>query len=308
MSANRQASGTPRSMDTNGTLNAVQDTPEATLRLAQRLLNLVPDLIRISDEQVGSAVESSAVDQQLRKIQDLEEEVAGRHNQREEDLQNLRSDLEKHLKDEYMADLKKKAEAIIDAAVKELVAEKVKEHFKVPQIITKQAEEHSALMQHIDTELANSEARRQNASSHLSTGSAWTGPWKPLLRPLPSAAQSPAFVVSSRKPWSMYTAPPTPLTASTISRTNSLCVTPSLASDRFPTSLEELRSLKPGDMKELLEDYELGSSPQSSEDMNTFMAHIGAPYFFAPSPGDPGNTKSAKAMAALPPLIMPSHF
>lgn len=306
MSANRQANSTPRSMDPNATLDALQDTPEATLRLAQRLLNLVPDLIRISDEQVGSAVESSAVDQQLRKIRELEEEVTGRHNQRDEDLRNLRNDLEKHLKEEYMADLKKKAESIIDAAVKELVAQKVEEHFKVPQIITKQAAEHSMHMQLIDTELANCEARRQNASSHLSTGSPWTGPWKPLLRPLPSAAQSPAFVVSSRKPWSMYTAPPTPLTASTMSRTNSACLTPSLASERFPTSLEELRGLKPGDMKDLLEEYELGSSPQSSEDMNTFMAHIGAPYFFAPPPGDSGNTKS-KAMAALPPLIMPSH-
>lgn len=308
MSANRNANSTPRPADFTVPLNALEDTPEARLGLVKRFMKLTEEMIKLSDSEVKSAVESSDVSQQLRKIQELEDEVTCRHNQRDEALQRLRDQLEKHLKDEYMSELKKKAESIIDEAVKELIAQKVKEHFKVPEIITKQAAEHSTLMQHIDTELANCEARRQNASSHLSTGSAWTGPWKPLLRPLPSAAQSPAYVVSSSKPWSMYTAPPTPLTANTISRTNSFCVTPTFASSRFPTSLDELRTLKAGEMKELLDDYELGSSPQSSEDMNTFMAHIGAPYFFASSQGDAANTKSGKAKPALPPLIISSHI
>lgn len=115
-------------------------------------MKLTEEMIKLSDSEVKSAVESSDVSQQLRKacppfiiigskirshytvtflqIQELEDEVTCRHNQRDEALQRLRDQLEKHLKDEYMSELKKKAESIIDEAVKELVAQKVKEHVR----------------------------------------------------------------------------------------------------------------------------------------------------------------------------------
>jgi hypothetical protein len=230
--------------------------------------------------------------------------------------------VENRLNGVFKEEIKARAAKMVEDALEELVAEKVKKQLEVliPQSLQEQAADHDDNMLRIRTNLHNSEAIRFNSSAHLSASSPWTAPLRPLLRPLPSAAQSPAYVVSSNRPWTMNTVPPTPLSpypsnspamSRTSSRTGPRNLEESTPSHMFPSNLERLYKMTPEETRKLMSDYGLQEANTRDEgkdredNMNRFMSHIGVNHKVV-GPASADQSRSAKALASLPPLIITS--
>ncbi|KAJ6593562.1 hypothetical protein B0H19DRAFT_1281149 [Mycena capillaripes] len=205
-------------------------------------------------------------------IKKLRAEIA--HIIRQQELQALevKNLLDEAVKQTLSEELKAHIQATVAQEVKERVASQL--HAQIPENLRQQIKSHKRQILEVQRSLHNSEARQHNSALGPA---ALTDELRPLLRPLPSAEQSPS---TSR----LGSMPPTPVLVS-----GELGDTTPTASPLFPRDLKTLFALKSEEAQTLVKEYGLGEQatavtpivPQASEsdsrarNLNKFMAHIG---------------------------------
>ncbi|KAJ7496985.1 hypothetical protein FB451DRAFT_209896 [Mycena latifolia] len=206
-----------------------------------------------------------------------------------EQIKKLQSEIALQIREHEMRVLDTKL--LLDEAVKQTLSEELKAHVhdtvarevkdrvarqlnaQIPETLRRQIKTHKRQILEVQRSLHNSEARQHNSALGPT---ALADELRPLLRPLPSAEQSP----STAKPGSV---PPTPVL---ISGEDNTAPT---ASPLFPRDLKALFALKSEEAQILVKEYGLGeqaapitpiqstpNEPDSRErNLNKFMAHIG---------------------------------
>ncbi|THU85035.1 hypothetical protein K435DRAFT_783486 [Dendrothele bispora CBS 962.96] len=215
----------------------------------------------------------------------LREILEMRTKEQTEEIANIQERLEEEVKEAIKGKLRDQAMEMLREAVSDKVHERVQNQLnsKIPQELRHQVKSHRRQVLEIKTNIHNINARSFNSSLRSTTDAL-----RPLLRPLPSAEQSPApsGATSGSDPTPTDPAPaPTP-------------------SDSFPATLGDLWSLSADQARQLVVDYGLSSSvvaspsstspgkkPASSstasgereDDINKLMYYIGVRPFQAPT-------------------------
>ncbi|KAG5645439.1 hypothetical protein DXG03_006263 [Asterophora parasitica] len=240
----------------------------ATLKKTVATLHTTFDRLGTQTEKLAQLAPAMKADQQANFCAKLENQIVSHENT----MQEVRRLLEDTIKDSLVDHLKSQ----VFGAIRESVAKELK--IQIPEKLREQGKAHQREIVEVQTNLHNSDARRHNAS--LRSPSMTTEPLRPLLRPLPSALQSPAYV--SKRPWAAYpsmaTAVPSPMTpfpgvptpTPLTLKVPALMVPPGsnqvfelippTPSPLFPRDLGSLFALGPDAAKRLLQDYGLDST------------------------------------------------
>ncbi|KAJ8508883.1 hypothetical protein ONZ45_g8892 [Pleurotus djamor] len=197
-------------------------------------------------EQVANLAPAAEAAHRLKNLQRTFAEQSASRKKRITDMQQRFKDVVPQLVEEY--------EAKVDGIIQDIVSEEIELEEQLPVQLRSGVELHERQLLEVESKLHNSEARRFNAS--LATQENLMVPLRPLLVPLPTPEQSPAYI---RSP--MFTpitaapgAPlPTPATAFPPSGPRSALVRSSL----FPRDLNTLLGYSAQDARRLLADYGL---------------------------------------------------
>ncbi|KAJ7714944.1 hypothetical protein B0H14DRAFT_3014674 [Mycena olivaceomarginata] len=276
------ACATRLSPDTGGDLNILDPsivlTPEllavgemvAAMKRVVGVLGTTFDSLGEQTERVATLAPALKAAEHIKK---LRSELAHVILQSEAQAQEVKNLLDQAVKQTLSDEMKAHISARVASEVKERVTHQL--NAQIPEHLHQQIKSHKRQILEVQRSLHNSEARQHNSA----LGSAvLTAELRPLLRPLPSAKQSPM-------PGSL---PPTPLP---ISREASLNEAAPTASPLFPRDLKALFALRPEEAETLVKEYGLGEhaapaspiaavAPAAESDarernLNRFMAHIG---------------------------------
>ncbi|RDB25317.1 hypothetical protein Hypma_007932 [Hypsizygus marmoreus] len=251
----------------------------ATLKRTATALNTTFHRLEKQTEKMAGLAPAMKAAEQMRDVRAKLEQQIARHDTT---MREVRSLLESTVK----ASLIQRLKSQIYTAIRETVATEIDQRVEqellkqIPQKLRQQGQVHQRQVLEIKTSIHNSEARHHNASLWSPS---LTEPLRPLLRPLPSAAQSPAYVVRGPFPPTSSTIA-TPMSAFPMVPTSTpLVAAPALMMPRgssqifelvpptpsplFPRDLKSLFALGPDAAKRLLQDYGIdhGQSPSSQE-------------------------------------------
>ncbi|KAF8891740.1 hypothetical protein BD779DRAFT_144886 [Infundibulicybe gibba] len=238
------------------------------------------DILGQQTEKMSSLAPALKATEQLKELRSL---LARQIVDQEAAMQETRSMLEDAVKGKVVEHIRSQLYAMIEGQVAKAVKERVRQQLtiKIPQDLCQQGHSHPKEVVESQMTLHNSEARRYNASL---TAALPNQPLRPLLRPLPTPAQSPVFVISKTLP--VYDSPeqspisprprvpaPTPIASSapyyfphgSMSK-GALDVIPSspTPSPLFPRDLNALFSLGADTARTLLQEYGLGGTSDES--------------------------------------------
>ncbi|KAJ7039090.1 hypothetical protein C8F04DRAFT_1087060 [Mycena alexandri] len=276
----------PSANTTDPTTNTLQLevlTPEllavgelvAAMKRVLGTLGTTFDSLGEQTERVATLAPALNAAEQIKK---LRAEIA--HIKQEQQMQALEVEtlLEEAVKQTLSKDLKEHMQARVAHEVKDRVTHQL--NVQIPENLRQQIKSHKRQILEVQRSLHNSEARQHNSALGPA---ALTEELRPLLRPLPSAEQSP----------SMASVPPTPDAMSGGNET-----TPT-ASPLFPRDLKSLFALKSEEAQTLVKEYGLSeqaipvtpivaegtvSEPDlRARNLNKFMAHIGVSRRWVPN-------------------------
>ncbi|KAJ7502913.1 hypothetical protein B0H11DRAFT_609907 [Mycena galericulata] len=254
------------------------------------------DSLGVQTERVASLAPALKASEQIKK---LRSEIAQQIHEQEIRMLDVKLMLEEAVKQTLSEELKAHIRATVAHEVKDRVAHQL--NVQIPDNLRQQIKTHKRQILEVQRSLHNSEARQHNSALGPT---ALTDELRPLLRPLPSAEQSP----STAKP---KAAPPTPV--------NCVDAATPTASPLFPRDLKALFSLKSEEAQTLVTEYGLaeqalpitpivGSNDADSRErnLNKFMAHIGVVGF--QMHGFPGCASSSlEDQSCRLPLIISVH-
>ncbi|KZT23575.1 hypothetical protein NEOLEDRAFT_1136357 [Neolentinus lepideus HHB14362 ss-1] len=254
----------------------------------------------IGSETVRLGVLTNANDT-AEKIQALRSELDLRDSDRSSQIEELKGELRNVLEQRVRSALEGVIRQTIanNSGLRERVAQQIAS--QIPVSLLTQLRKSKLLLQQIQMDLYNSEARRQNAAIH---GHSLTEPIRPLLRPLAMPLTSPTngmvVPVTPAQPAPPPVTPATPhqrvssiSSASSFesnSSTMSWEIEAPTPSDRFPRDLREFASLDDETLHSLLFDYRLESQEDRLKDMNAFLTHINVPFQVTPVSAHPGKS------------------
>jgi len=237
-------------------------------------------------------------------IKKLRSEIAHVILQSEMQALEVKNLLDEAVKQTLSEEIRAHIQATVASEVKDRVAAQL--NAQIPENLRQQIKSHKRQILEVQRSLHNSEARQHNSAL---SPAALNTELRPLLRPLPSAEQSPM-------PGSV---PPTPLP---ISRQASLSETTPTASPLFPRDLKALFALKSEEAETLVKEYGLGEqavpvtpivAPGTEPDsltreryLNKFMAHIGVVGFQMhafPASSSPGESLPSTLIIRVHPSI-----
>ncbi|TFK44856.1 hypothetical protein BDQ12DRAFT_717999 [Crucibulum laeve] len=197
------------------------------------------------------------------------------------ELQDVRRLLESKVKEALAERLKAQAYEMVKDCVSKKIKEKVHLELaaQIPKGLHQDLQVNRREMLEIQSDLHNSEARQYNSSLQSAS---LTVPLRPLLRPLPTPEQSPAYVISRSfssgvstysSPLTAYPRVPasTPITAPPPAFLapprggSSLEAIPPTPSPLFPRDLKSLFSLGPDAARNLLRDYDLDGGSNNED-------------------------------------------
>ncbi|KAK7473054.1 hypothetical protein VKT23_001158 [Stygiomarasmius scandens] len=276
-------------------VKAVADLLENMKRTLRAMQSTVSVLGR-QTEKAAVLAPAIKVNQELAHLREILEK---RTQEQADEVAKLQQRLEEELKEAISGKLKDQAMEMLKEAVSKKVHERVQTQLNsnIPSELRHQVKSHRRQVLEIKTNIHNINARSFNSSLRSTTDTL-----RPLLRPLPSAEQSPPHAGDISAPDA--TAAPTP-------------------SDRFPSTLGELWSLSAEQAKQLVADYGLSKSttpsPSSTnskktsstaggereEDINKLMHHIGVPFKLLPVPISASQSQAGKRL--LSPLIIATN-
>ncbi|KAJ6558427.1 hypothetical protein DFH09DRAFT_1162770 [Mycena vulgaris] len=240
-----------------------------------RVASLAPALK--ASEQVRVAKLPNSSQQTSCKIKKLQAQIALQIHEHEMRMLNMQLQLDEAVKQTLSEELKAHIHDTVAREVRDRVAREL--NAKIPENLRQQIKTHKRQILEVQRSLHNSEARQHNSALGPA---ALADKLRPLLRPLPSAEQSP----STAKPWSVPLTP-LPLPVPVPSGGDDTAPT---ASPLFPRDLKALFALKSEEAQTLVKEYGLGeqappitpivagtaNEPDSRErNLNKFMAHIG---------------------------------
>ncbi|KAF8070441.1 hypothetical protein FPV67DRAFT_1487415 [Lyophyllum atratum] len=246
----------------------------ATLKQSVDTLRTTFDNLGTQTERMAHLAPAMKADQQ---VEDLRAKLEDQIGRQEKSMQEIRHLLEDTIKDSVVQHLKSQIYDAVQKAIAKEVQQRVQQELasQIPENLRRHVQGHQREILEVRTNLCNSEARRHNAS--LSSPSMTTEPLRPLLRPLPSALQSPAYVVNqpftanhstAASPMTAFPGVPAP---TPIVSTASACMVPfgtnqvfelvpPTPSPLFPRDLKSLFALGPDKARRLLQDYGLDSA------------------------------------------------
>ncbi|KAJ7072615.1 hypothetical protein C8F01DRAFT_1104627 [Mycena amicta] len=265
---------------------------------------LTPELLAVGELASAMRRVVSVLSATFNSLEDQAERVAtlAPALKASEQLKKLRAQLEQQLCEQELRAFE--IRQLLDEAVKQSLSEQVKAHVsamvgpqvkervaqqlgvQIPEHLRQKIKTHKRQILEVQLSLHNSEARRYNSA--LGPDSL-TKELRPLLRPLPTADQSPM-------PGSL---PSTPVPVSS----PHLEEAPSTASPLFPRDLQSLFALKSEEAETLVHQYGLGdlglpvtpllaqaevcNDDSRERNLNKFMAHIGVSRHRVPNPRFP---------------------
>jgi len=236
----------------------------AAMRRVVGVLGTTFESLGEQTERVASLAPALKASEQIKQLQS---DVALQIREQEMRLASTGLSLEEAAKQTVSEEIKAHIHDIVEREVRERVARQL--DVQIPEHLRQQIKSHKRQILEVQRSLHNSEARQHNSGLGPA---ALADELRPLLRPLPSAEQS---------PWS---APPTPV------RTSDETDTFPTASPLFPRDLKSLFALKSEEAQTLVKEYGLaeqatpitpiiaeGAVPTESRErnLNKFMAHIG---------------------------------
>ncbi|KAF7321561.1 hypothetical protein MKEN_00677100 [Mycena kentingensis (nom. inval.)] len=214
-------------------------------------------------ERVATLAPALKANEELKKLRAQFERQLGEQRLRALAIRQLLDDA---VKQTLTAQFKEYIAAALKPQIKDIVAEQLM--LQIPDHLRQKIKSHKRQILEVQCSLHNSAARQYNAG--LGPDSL-TDPLRPLLRPLPSAEQSPMLTTSPAKP---------ALVPDTLEEP-----TPS---PLFPTTLQSLFALKSEEAETLVKEYGLEDQPvpvtpleesthghERNLNINKFMAHIG---------------------------------
>ncbi|KAF5386103.1 hypothetical protein D9615_002309 [Tricholomella constricta] len=238
-------------------------------------------------DRLGTQAEKMAQLAPAMKIKDFSAKLENQIASHTRSMQGVRYLLEDAIKNSLVDHLKSQLYDAIRESVAREVQQRVQQELKIqiPKELRVQVQVHQRyVIEVLQTSLHNSDARRHNAS--LRSPCMTTEPLRPLLRPLPSALQSPAyalkrpFTANSSAVASPMTAfpevpAPTPLLLSApalmipAGSNQVFELIPPTPSPLFPRDLRALFALGPDAAKRLLQDYGLDSTASAAPSPKT---------------------------------------
>jgi len=261
---------------TNGLELSVVLTPEllavgelvAAMKRVVGVLGTTFDSLGEQTERVATLAPALKAAELIKK---LRSEIAHVITQSEMQALEIKNSLDEAVKQTLSEEIKAHIQATVASEVTDRVTRQL--NAQIPENLRQQIKSHKRQILEVQRSLHNSEARQHNS---VLGPAALNVELRPLLRPLPSAEQSPM-------PGSVL---PTPVP---ISRQASLSETTPTASPLFPRDLKALFALKSEEAQTLVKEYGLGeeavpvtpivapgTEPDSRErNLNKFMAHIG---------------------------------
>ncbi|GLB37396.1 hypothetical protein LshimejAT787_0404470 [Lyophyllum shimeji] len=257
----------------------------STLKRTVSTLHATFDRLGTQTEKMACLAPAIKADQQIQDVRARLEDQIRRH---ERLIDKLRLLLEDAIKETVVEQLKSRIYPMIQESVAKEVQQRVERELEtqVPAELREQVQAHQREIIEVQTNLHNSEARRHNAS--LRSPSMTTEPLRPLLRPLPSALQSPAYIL--KRPFTasnslaatpMTAFPGVSLTTPTVlpAASTRLVVPPGsnqmfelvppTPSPLFPRDLKSLFALGPDAARSLLHDYGLYNPSSAVPSPNT---------------------------------------
>ncbi|KAK7057515.1 hypothetical protein R3P38DRAFT_2841402 [Favolaschia claudopus] len=200
------------------------------------------------------------------QIKKLRAEIAKVVSESESQALEVNNLLEEAVKQTLSDNLKAHIRDVVAHEVKKRVTQQLQT--QIPDDVRRHTLSHTRQIFEVQRSLHNSEARQHNSALGPTP---LTRELRPLLRPLPSAEQSP----------SAGSVPP-----ARISRTVSHNEEPPTPSPLFPRDLKALFALKPEEAQTLVDEYGLGKQAvpatpivevgdSRERNLNKFMAHIG---------------------------------
>ncbi|KAF8178563.1 hypothetical protein K438DRAFT_1977800 [Mycena galopus ATCC 62051] len=244
----------------------------AAMKRVVGVLGTTFDSLGEQTERVATLAPALKAAEHINKIRAELAQVISESEVQAVEVQHL---LEKAVKQTLSDEVKAHIAARVAREVKDRVTHQARYLPVIPEHLRQQIKSHKRQILEVQRSLHNSEARQHNSALG---GEALTTELRPLLRPLPSAEQSPM-------PRSM---PPTPLPLP-ISREASIHEAAPTPSPLFPRDLKALFALRSEEAETLVKEYGLGEhappvtpivAPAAEADfrernLNRFMAHIG---------------------------------
>ncbi|KAJ7782767.1 hypothetical protein B0H16DRAFT_466789 [Mycena metata] len=268
----------PLANRTDPTINTLQSevmTPELIavgelVAAMKRVLGTLGTTFDSLGEQTERVVTLAPALKAAEQIKKLRAEIA--HIKQEQQMQALEVEslLEEAVKQTLSKDLKEHIQARVAHEVKDRVTHQL--NVQIPENLRQQIKSHKRQILEVQRSLHNSEARQHNSALGPA---ALTEELRPLLRPLPSAEQSPSVVSVLPTPDAMFRDETTPT-----------------ASPLFPRDLKALFALKSEEAQTLVKEYGLGEQAMPitpivaegivsgepdlrARNLNKLMAHIG---------------------------------
>ncbi|KAJ7129020.1 hypothetical protein C8R43DRAFT_691146 [Mycena crocata] len=238
----------------------------AAMKRVVGVLGTTFDSLGEQTERVASLAPALKASEMLKK---LRAEIATQVRDQELRALEIKALLEDAVKQTLSEEIKNHICATVEREVKERVAQEL--NAQIPDNLRRKVVSHKRQILEVQRSLHNSEARQHNSGLGPA---ALTDELRPLLRPLPSAEQSPSTAKFGL---------PTPVPISVV---DDSCT--ATASPLFPRDLKALFALKSEEAQTLVMEYGLaeqatpvtpvvaeGEADSRERNLNKFMAHIG---------------------------------